>query len=421
MRIAIALVLALHGAIHLLGFLKWCGIAQVPPLQGRTLCTLSDLAGRVVGGLWLVACALMIVAAAMCLRESAWWWKVAACAIVFSQILIAMAWSDAKAGTLANLLLVVPVVVGAAHARFERRIDREVHRLLASSNSARASLVKAEELAALPAPVSRWLLASGVVGQERAETVRLRQRGMIRTSPHGAWMPADAVQYFSVDDPGFVWKIETRMMGVVPITGRDLLAGGKGHMLIKAGSLVSVVDASDEKIAIGAMLRFLGEIVWFPSAALSSSITWEDVDDGRARATLRHAGKEVSAEFSIDARGRVTSVSASRYLGGGEDAKLFPWQVTIGEWKTIRGVEMPVRGNVVWQLPSGVFDYYRWEILDVETNVPALYPETGSRAREPLAITKPSWRVCRELGEVRRLGRTPRGRVRRQCGGLSMS
>jgi hypothetical protein len=48
----------------------------------------------------------------------------------------------------------------------------------------------------------------------------------------------------------------------------------------------------------------------------------------------------------------------------------------------VRGVEMPVSGNAVWKLPGGDFDYYRWEILDVEVNQPALYGDEPATPKE---------------------------------------
>jgi hypothetical protein len=53
------------------------------------------------------------------------------------------------------------------------------------------------------------------------------------------------------------------------------------------------------------MLRFLGEIVWFPSAALSPILTWEAIDGTSARATMRHGGLVESAVFAFSDEGRV--------------------------------------------------------------------------------------------------------------------
>ena len=266
-------------------------------------------------------------------------------------------------------------LVAAATRRFQQRIDGEARTLLAAALGATDRTVEADDIARLPAPVRRWLQASGVVGRPRAVTVRLRQRGEMRTAPDKPWMPVTAEQYFSVDPPGFVWSVRARMIGGLPIAGRDRYADGRGNLLIKVASLVTVANGAGPEIDQGSLLRFLGEIVWFPSAALSDEITWEAIDDHAARATMRHAGVAASAIFTFDARGRFLSLAADRYMASPGGARLEKWVIPASAWRTVRGVDMPVAGNAIWKLSSGDFDYYRWEIVDVEVNHPALYAE----------------------------------------------
>lgn len=375
MRIALAILLALHGAIHLMGFLKWSGLGVVPQLTGRTLLLLSPAAGRVFGWFWLLACLTLATGAALLIARSGGWWVLALSGVVLSQALVVLAWPDAKFGTLANLLILVPVIAAAAHVRFEKRAHAEVRALLARSSGAPVSSVAAANLQHLPVPVQSWLEGSGTVGRERVRTVRLKQRGELRASLDGAWMPAQAEQYFSIVDPGFVWMVDATMLGFLPVTGRDRYADGAGEMLIRAASLVTVAHANDPKIAHGAMLRFLAETVWFPSAALSPFIEWERVDGTSAKATMRQAGLVASAMFTFGERGRVLGIHAERYLGGGKDAKLTPWRVSFSEWRAFDGVEIPSRGDVVWKLPAGDFSYYRWEIVDLEYDRSELYHE----------------------------------------------
>jgi hypothetical protein len=242
--------------------------------------------------------------------------------------------------------------------------------------------VEAQDVERLPAPVRRWLEVSGAVGRARAATVRLKQRGEMRTAADKPWMPVAAEQYFTVDPPGFLWRVDARMLHVLPIAGRDRYADGRGSMLIKLGSVLTVADGAGPEIDQGAMLRYLGEIVWFPSAALSETITWEAVDDHSARATMRHAGVTVSAMFAFDERGRFASLTAQRYMSAPSGPRLETWVIPATEWRTIRGIEMPVRGNAIWKLAGGDFDYYRWEILDVEVNQPALYADEPSPPQE---------------------------------------
>lgn len=284
-------------------------------------------------------------------------------------------------GVLAVLVSVV-ALAAVARGRLQRRIDDEARAMLAGAHASGSRVVEARDLEKLPPPVRRWLEASGVVGGARASTVRLQQRGEMRTAPDKPWMPVVAEQYFSVDPPGFVWRVDAKMMGVLPITGRDRYAGGHGNMLFKLASLITVADGSGPAVDQGAMLRFLGEIVWFPSAALSDAITWEPIDARSARATMRYGGVTASAVFAFDEAGRFVSLTADRYMSAGGRSTLERWLIPATEWRAVRGIEMPVRGNAVWKLPAGDFDYYRWEIVDVEVNQPALYADEPAGPKE---------------------------------------
>ncbi len=375
MRFALTFLLALHASIHVFGFVKWSKLSDVSQLSGRTLISLGATAGQLFALLWLMALVGLLTAAILHATHHGHWWILALGSVVLSQFLIVFAWHDAKFGTIANALILVPVVVAGAHARFEHTVATEIRALLATAPKSGSAIVRTEELGSLPPPVRAWLAASGVVGRERARTVRLRQTGELRTSPDAAWMPAQADQYFVVDEPAFIWRVDATLMHVFPFAGRDSYSAGAGHMLIKAASLVNVVDANDEKIAHGALLRFLGEMIWFPSAALNPYIAWEAIDETHAKATMSHGGLVASAQFSFDDQHRFVGLRAERYLGGGTDAKLTPWSVSCTEWRTMEGVEVPSKGEVSWQLSSGTFSYYRWEILDVQYNRAGLYGE----------------------------------------------
>ena len=220
MRYVTAALLLVHGLLHLIGFFKpW----KVDGFRG-------------VGVLWLIAAVALTTAALLCLMDRETWWTVAAPAIVLSQALIVLQWGDAWAGTVVNLLLVVAVASGAGTQQFHADSLKRARALLAKAPVGAPPILGVDEISGLPSPVRRWLEASGAVGRPRARTVRLLQRGGLRTAPDQPYMPASAAQYFLVDEPGFVWTVDVTMMRVIPIVGRDSYVDGLGRMFIKAGA-----------------------------------------------------------------------------------------------------------------------------------------------------------------------------------------
>jgi hypothetical protein len=114
MKTALVLLLALHGLIHLMGPAKAFGWAELPGLRQPI--------SRGAAVAWGLTAVLLLAAAAMALLgprfpDQEWWWVPALAGIALSQVLILGAWRDAKLGTIANLLLIVPVVVSAASSR----------------------------------------------------------------------------------------------------------------------------------------------------------------------------------------------------------------------------------------------------------------------------------------------------------------
>jgi hypothetical protein len=115
MRIFVVLLLALHGLLHLLGFLKSWDLAALPALSGKTLLPLSSVGTRALGLAWLAAAIVLVLAASLRLLKHDAWWTLAGFGVVLSQTLICFQWQDAKAGTAANAA--IACAIGLALAR----------------------------------------------------------------------------------------------------------------------------------------------------------------------------------------------------------------------------------------------------------------------------------------------------------------
>lgn len=105
MRYVLAVLLAVHGLIHLLGPAKAFHWAEVPQLR-------QPVAPR-DGALWLAAAVLLVAASVVVALGARWWWIVALPGVVLSQRLIVGAWGDAKYGTVANVILALLILAAA--------------------------------------------------------------------------------------------------------------------------------------------------------------------------------------------------------------------------------------------------------------------------------------------------------------------
>jgi len=140
--------------------------------------------------------------------------------------------------------------------RFDCLVERDVEALLArATTTAREAVVTEGMLKDLPEPVRRYLRHTGIVGKPVVDTVYLEQKGQMYLGSKRGWVPLDAEEHYTVQPPGFEWDA-TIHKGPLPIArGRDMYAGGEGRMLIKAGSLFTVVDDEGPEMDQGSMMR----------------------------------------------------------------------------------------------------------------------------------------------------------------------
>ena len=95
-------LILIHGLIHLLGFVKAFHLTEVNQLTSPI--------GKGTGVLWLLTTLLLLAAAGALLLGQGAWSALALLGVLLSQILIFTAWSDAKFGTLANVILLVVAI-----------------------------------------------------------------------------------------------------------------------------------------------------------------------------------------------------------------------------------------------------------------------------------------------------------------------
>lgn len=364
MKALLLLLIVFHGLIHFIGFARSWNIFEFKDFMGRTLFVIPEYAHKPLGLLWLTSMLLFLLTAVRIMTGS-YWWVVAAIAVLISQALIIIFWKDAKAGTLANLLILTLAIINFADWSFNRFVQNEIRDIINKENSTASGAVSITSIKELPECVQSWLIASGALGKKTIKTVHLKQKGEMRTSPNGSWMFTHAEQFFNIDKPAFIWRVRVNMNALIWYTGRDKFKDGSGSMLIKLFSLIPLVNSSGREIDQGTLLRFMGEMCWFPSAAVSPYIKWETLDKNSVKATIRFGLTEASGIFRFDTNGNVLSFSAKRYMANGKSATLEDWYVPCREWKVLNGFKIPVKGEVIWSLKSGNFSYYKWEITEI--------------------------------------------------------
>jgi hypothetical protein len=114
----LALLLAVHGVAHLVGFVTAWELRNLPavPFHTTVLGGLIDVGrsgARLVGVGWLLAAIAFAVVAAGLVARRSWWLSAAYGALGFSLILCLLGWPDSRIGVAVNAGLLALLAIGS--------------------------------------------------------------------------------------------------------------------------------------------------------------------------------------------------------------------------------------------------------------------------------------------------------------------
>lgn len=296
-------------------------------------------------------------------------WLIGFIVIAALQVLIFFFWKDAKFWTLPNAIVLIVCIISYGHFRFEKLVHDETNTILNSIPTSEEKIVSEKDFKGLPTPVKNWLLHSGIVGKPQIRFGKVLQHAEMKLKPEQEdWYRATAVQYSTIEIPAFIWSVGVKMNRILSFQGRDKLENGKGEMLIKLNALFTIVDEKGPKLDEGSLQRFLGEMVWFPSLAMSPYIQWKEVNSTTAIATMDFQGTKGSGTFYFNPQGDFTKFSALRYKDNVANAKRYEWVLLVEEYKTFAGIKVPSKMTATWKLENMDWTWLKLEILDIQYN-----------------------------------------------------
>ena len=363
MRNFLAALLGVHGFIHVLGFLGAVTAAGGAVLQ-------APPSAR-VGVLWLAAAVLLVASAVLLLAGVRAWWIPALAGVVLSQALIVGAWSEAKWGTLANLVVLVPLLVvlldfraGSLHSTYARVARRALAR------AEPVSTVTEGDLASLPAPVRAWLRRAGVVGRPRVRNLHAVFEAEMRAGPDAKWMPARADQYEFFAPAERLFFMRAARAGV-PFDVLHHYTGEHATMEARIAGLIPVLDVGGREMRQSETVTLLNDMcVLAPATLVDARIAWETIDDRTVRATFTNAGQRVSAVLTFDAAGDLAGFrSEDRWLIDARHRRPLPWSTPVSEYRDFGGVRLPAFGEARWTDSTGEWAYGRFRLRDIAYNV----------------------------------------------------
>ena len=261
-------------------------------------------------------------------------------------------------------ILIVILIIGKINLSIQ--FNKEVTELFSLSKNISNKTFNYEQTFGLPEPVQHYFKHVLKEGQPYIGYVRLTHDGQFKPDVKKDWMDIKGEQYFTTENPGFIWKGKTSLF-----TARDMYISGKGRIIVSLLSAIKIMDGKGAKYDQGELLRWLGESVWFPTNLLPNEyLKWTPIDSVSAGLTFNYHDLSLFCKVSFNEKGEITQLETKRYMG--ED-NLETWIGNFSDYKEINGIIIPTKIEGIWRLKSGDFSYAKFNLKNIEYGKPVKY------------------------------------------------
>ena len=262
---------------------------------------------------------------------------------------------------IAAILLIPMIIFGAGRWRLNQQTAENIRTLKASTVDISEKIYKEEQLKGLPDPVIRYFKYALSDGQAYISSVQLKHDGYFKTGLDKEWIEISGEQYFSAEEPGFLWKGKTSLFTV-----SDLYIAGKGKIIVTLLNLFTIVNGEGYKYDQGELLRWLGESVWFPTNLLPGDrLSWSAIDEDTAKLIFKYNEQELSYKVRFDKNGAITQLETIRYMG---EEDLETWIGRVSDYQLVGGMKIPMNIEALWKLDNVEHSYAKFKVREIQHN-----------------------------------------------------
>jgi len=253
-------------------------------------------------------------------------------------------------------------------ARFDEALAAE----FAAQPLVAAPVLAEHELAALPAPVQRFVRASGAVGRPRPQNVRVEFDAKMWRKPGQAPMESTSVQYNFFGRPARLFLRQARMFGL-PVRALHLYRHEQATFQVRVASLVNIVHQRGELISAAETVTVLNDLCFMaPGALVDTRLSWRPIDDRQAVVTFTNGPHSVTATLVFNEDDELVDfVSDDR--PDSSKGTFIPrrWNTPIADYQEINGLRLPTRGSAVYAYPDGPFTYGAFTLRSIAYDLAA--------------------------------------------------
>ena len=268
--------------------------------------------------------------------------------------------------------VVIALVLGAGSAALVVKLNSDA--FTARVAALRAELTAAAALPStgppeLPALVRDYALrAGGAVGGPALFV--LHQKAQLFTSAAQPPVALVTEQWTLTRQAGIVWSAAGSMYGL-PVVVVDAFVAGRGVFDARLAATLKVAGGDGPDYDRGELMRWLSELPLHPDAILNATdLVWQQLDARTVSVTAQSASGPATLRFGFDENGDIVSMVADdRPMDRGGAAVPTVWRGLYAQYRQFGAYRLPSWGEVGWELPEGLFTYWKGELTSYEARL----------------------------------------------------
>lgn len=262
--------------------------------------------------------------------------------------------------------------------RYDAVVDEE---FAARRHSEPAQPLGEHDLAALPAPVRRYVARSGALGLPSPQNMRVVMDAAMYRKPGQSPMRARSVQYSFFDRPTRLFLMDARMFGL-PVAALHIYRHETATFTVRVASTFTTVNQSGTEISSAESVTVLNDLcLMAPGAMVNPRLSWTPVDDRAASVSFTNGPHQVAATLEFNDQDELINFwSDDRPDSSSGSFIPSRWSTPVTQYADDDGRHLLRRGAAVYDRPEGAFTYGDFAVRSIDFDVAgAVRDEAGSK------------------------------------------
>ncbi len=219
----------------------------------------------------------------------------------------------------------------------------------------------------LPIALQRYFRYCGFLGTPKMYSMTANFHGVDFVISEKKTIQIDYTQYNLVAKPERFAYISSSLYGI-PFEGYDAFENGIGSMKGILAKQITLFDQGGKDMDRACLVTILAECLLVPHVALQDYISWEEIDDTHAKASISYYGISAEGIFTFDPSGALVSFTSKDRVATDMkgNSRTVPWSATMRNYQEKDGILRPTLLQSFWHYPEGDCCYFNENQSPVE-------------------------------------------------------